>query len=65
MNVEINAISANNIYHNQHLTVTGVIQLVSRERDFFNDNLLVRIHFINVMIRGTDLAPWKFFFLFR
>ena len=30
---------------------------VSRERFFF-DNLLVRIHFIIVMIRWTGLAPW-------
>ena len=28
-----------------------------REREFFIDNLLVRIHFIIVMIRWTDLAP--------
>ena len=27
------------------------------ERDFFIDNLLVRIHFIVVMIRWTGLAP--------
>ena len=30
-----------------------------RERDFFIDNLLVRIHFIIVMIRWTGLAPWE------
>jgi len=31
------------------------------ERDFFiDDNLLVRIHFIIVMIRWTGLAPWEF-----
>ena len=35
--------------------VRGVI--LSRERDFFIDNLLVRIHFIIVMIRWTGLAP--------
>ena len=28
------------------------------EREFFIDNLLVRIHFIIVMIRWTGLAPW-------
>ena len=28
------------------------------------DNLLVRIHFIKVMIRWTDLAPWEFEFHF-
>ena len=27
------------------------------QRDFFIDNLLVRIHFIIVMIRRTGLAP--------
>ena len=30
------------------------------EREFFIDNLLVRIHFILVMIRWTGLAPWEF-----
>jgi len=28
------------------------------EREFFIANLLVRIHFIIVMIRWTGLAPW-------
>jgi len=32
------------------------------EREFFVGNLLVRIHFIIVMIRWTGLAPWKFEF---
>ena len=31
-----------------------------REREFFIDNLLVRIHFIIVMIRWTGLALWEF-----
>ena len=31
-----------------------------REREFFIDNLLVRIIFIIVMIRWTGLAPWEF-----
>jgi len=35
-----------------------------REREFFIHNLLVRIHFINVMIRRTGLAPWEFDFPF-
>ena len=35
-----------------------------REREFFIDNLLVRIHFIIVMIRWTGLAPWEFEFPF-
>jgi len=30
------------------------------EREFFIDNLRVRIHFIFVMIRWTGLAPWEF-----
>jgi len=30
------------------------------EREFFIDNLLVRIHFIIVMIWWTGLAPWEF-----
>jgi len=34
------------------------------ERDFFIDNLLVRIHFIIVMIRWTGLVPWEFEFPF-
>ena len=36
----------------------------AREREFFIDNLLVRIHFIIVMIRWTGLAPWEFEFPF-
>jgi len=34
------------------------------EREFCIDNLLVRIHFIIVMIRWTGLAPWEFEFPF-
>jgi len=30
------------------------------EREFFIDNLLVRMHLIIVMIRWTGLAPWGF-----
>ena len=30
------------------------------EREFFIDNLLVRIYFIIVMMRWTGLAPWEF-----
>ena len=33
---------------------------VSPEREFFIDNLLVRIHFIIVLIRLTGLAAWGF-----
>jgi len=32
---------------------------VRREREFFIDNLLVRIHFIIVLIWWTGLAPWE------
>jgi len=35
---------------------------VGREREFFIEILLVRIHFIIVMIRWTGLAPWEFGF---
>ena len=35
-----------------------------REREFFIDNLLVRIHFIIVMIRRIGLTPWEFEFAF-
>jgi len=34
------------------------------EREFFIDILLVRNHFIIVMIRWTGLAPWEFEFPF-
>jgi len=34
------------------------------EREFFIDNLLVRIHYVIVMIRWTGLAPWEFEFTF-
>ena len=34
------------------------------ESDFFIDKLLVRVHFMMVMIRWTDLAPWDFEFPF-
>ena len=35
-----------------------------REREFFTENLLVRIYFIIGMIRWTGLAPWEFEFHF-
>ena len=37
---------------------------LASEKDFFIDNLLVRINFIIVMIRWTGLAPWEFEFPF-
>ena len=40
----------------------SVSQEVRREREFFIDNPLVRIHFIVEMIRWTGLAPWEFEF---
>ena len=30
-----------------------------REKEFFIDNILVRVHFIIVMIRWTGLASWE------
>jgi len=30
------------------------------QREFFIDNLLVRIHLIIVVFRWTGLAPWEF-----
>ena len=35
-----------------------------QERQFFIDNLLVRIHFIIVVMRSNGLAPWEFEFPF-
>ena len=37
---------------------------VVREREFFIDNLLVRIHFIIMIVRWTGLTPWEFEFHF-
>ena len=39
-------------------------RLPPTERELFIDNLLVRIHFIIVMIRWTGLAPWEIEFPF-
>jgi len=41
-----------------------VVTTLARQRVFFFDNLLVRIHFIIVMIRWTGIAPWEFEFPF-
>ena len=38
-------------------TVASTVSTVALEREFFIDNLLVRIHFIIVMVRWTGLAP--------
>ena len=48
---------------NQHFPEAGS-HAAHREREFFIDNLLVRIHRIIVMIRWTCLAPWEFEFPF-
>ena len=40
------------------------IPAAQREREFFIDKLLVRIHFIIVMITWTGLAPCEFNFAF-
>jgi len=47
-----------------HALVRRPVQRRVPERDFFIDNLLVRNHFIIVMIRWTGLAPWEFEFRF-
>ena len=40
--------------------LTVVSSPLPQERDFFIDNLLVRIHCIIEMIKWTGLAPWEF-----
>jgi len=55
--------------HRHPADVYGIIIGLDRgwqdgEREFFIDNLLVRIHCIIVMIRWTGLAPWEFEFPF-
>ena len=44
-------------------TVRGAAPVCS-EREFFIDNLLVRIHFIIEMMKWTGLARWQFEFPF-
>ena len=46
---------------------SGTVEVLSSgsgKREFFIDNLLVRIHFIIEMIWWTGLAPWGFEFPF-
>ena len=43
------------------IDLTGLVE----SRDFFIDNLPIRIRFIIVMIRWTGLAPWVFEFPFQ
>ena len=38
----------------------GSVKLRPREREFFINYLLVRIHLIIMMIRWIGLAPWEF-----
>ena len=42
----------------------GSMSAYAPEGEFFSDNLLVRIHFIILMIGWTGLAPWEFEFPF-
>ena len=51
----------------EHLGVVAILTAAEqvRQREFFIDNLLVRIHFIIVMIRRTGLAPWSLNSLFQ
>jgi len=46
------------VFAELHWTPGVMIQVP--EREFFIDNLLVRIRFIIVMIWWTGLAPWEF-----
>ena len=41
-----------------------LVHLPCGETEYFIDNLLVRVHFIIVMIRWTGRAPWEFEFPF-
>jgi len=41
-------------------TAAACCPTCQREREFFIDNLLVRIHYIIVMMKWTGLAPWEF-----
>ena len=45
---------------NEEMSIRGDAAGPGLKREFFIDNLLVRIHFIIVMIRWTGLAPWEF-----
>jgi len=41
-------------------SLSAATHTTCREKEFFIDNLLDRIHFVLVMIRWTGLAPWEF-----
>ena len=48
-----------------HTTPCMAAVLVVIKSEFFIDDLLVRIHFIIVMVRWTGLAPWSLISLFQ
>jgi len=52
------------IARNRHKNSGPHRSLPTRQREFFIDNLLVRILFIIVMVRWTGLAPWELEFPF-
>ena len=54
------ASNANNFYSDADFRIGERFSGTPSEREFFIDSLLVRIHFIIVMIRWTGLAPWEF-----
>jgi len=58
------AVDSSTIMYLRHPKVDRFVKSLQRERECFIDNLLVRIHFIIVMIRWTGLAPWEFEFPF-
>ena len=53
------AIALNSMKSNSQVPLKSNRQMLT-EREFFIDNLLVRIHFIIEMIWWTGLAPWEF-----
>ena len=59
--VDVFPLSLDAVYRVHRPLTRSVVEI---EREFFIDNLLVRIHSIIVMIRWTGLAPWEFEFPF-
>jgi len=55
--------SLTHTYIHTHTLSLSLSRFGKRE-SFFIDDLLVRVHFIIVMIRWTGLAPWEFEFPF-
>ena len=62
--VSTTRVCVSNILENTRELAASELAAQVKEREFFIDNLLVRIHFIIVMIRWTGLAPWEFEFPF-